>query len=287
MRVMFHGYLKDMVPDGIETIDFAVRTVGECVEAASMQIPALNRGPRKVAQILGVKNEHDLLEEDVEVVHIVPAFIGGKRGGLFQILLGGILIAAAVFLPGALFATKLSTILFNVGLSLALSGIASLIAPKPISNSTSFAQNPEGSKYLGAQGNTVRIGTRIPLGYGRQKVYGHILSFNVSEQTLIDTTVTQSYIPLSLSQRRINFTGNVTLNAASQGVPPYTYKLSNIASPLSFNPATRQLSLTGTTYGGILSEYTVTDSAMNSVSVEVAITYGTPPVDRGDYYEWP
>ena len=283
MRVMFHGYLRDMVPDGIENIDFAVKTVGECVKAVSTQIPAFNEGPRKVAQILGVSNEHDLLREDVEVVHVVPAFVGGKRGGLFQILLGGILIAASIFLPGlgTIAGVALNTILFNVGLSLALSGIASLLAPKPVSNSPSFAQNPEGSKYLGAEGNTVRIGTRIPLGYGRQKVYGHILSFNVSTQTLLDPATDPSLTPsgpLSLSQGPISLglqSLTRTLTAAQGGTSPYTYTLSNISTPLTFNANTRLLTVATGSQGGRICQYTVTDSAMNSVSLAVIINYDT------------
>ena len=297
MRVMFHGYLRDMVPPGIETIDFAVKTVKECVEAVSIQIPAFNKGPRKVAQIVGVRNEHDLLREDMKVVHVVPAFIGGKRGGFFQILLGGILIAAA-FIPGlgVIAGVALKTILLNAGLALALGGIASLIAPKPPSNAPS-AQNPEGSKYLGAQGNTVKIGTRIPLGYGRQKVYGHILSFNVTSQTLADRAtvsasgapvidpvtgkpVTSSRVkpsnPLSLSQGSVNLPigkTRATLARAQGGTAPYTYTL-DTSSPLRFTPSSRSvtISISGEV-GGQICRYKVTDGNGDSVSVTVAISY--------------
>ena len=283
MRVAFHGHLTEMVPPGIENIDFAVKTVGECVEAVSTQIPALTRGPRKRVQILGVQNEHDLLREDVEVVHIMPSFTGGKRGGFFQIILGGLLIAASILVPaGFLIANvALKTILFNAGLSLALSGVASLLAPKPPS-STSSGAAPEGSKYLGAAGNTVQIGTRIPVGYGRQKVYGHILSFNVSEQSL--TAHADPTKALSLSQGSINFFGSRAgyfLVKAKGGNGPYTYTLSNISTPLSFNPTTRLLTITGASTGGVVSTYTATDADMNTVSVEVTIDYNFNDRDRG------
>ena len=283
MRVMFHGSLQAMVPDGIEVIDFAVKTVRECVEAVSIQIPAFNKGPRKLVQILGVQNEHDLLREDVDVVHIMPAFVGGKRGGLVQILLGGLLIAASILLPGlgTIAGVSLNTILFNAGLAIALSGIASLFAPKPPSNVAST--NPEGSKYLGAQGNTVKIGTRIPLGYGRQKIYGHILSFNVSEQSLVGVTgAVESSVKLSLSQGTVELYDSdgagaaITLNEAEGGTAPYTYTLSNIATPLSFDEATRVLAIPkNKAYAGLICTYTVTDARMNSVSVDITVSYDT------------
>ena len=283
---MFHGSLQAMVPNGIDTIDFAVKTVKECVEAVSMQIPAFAKGPRKVVQILGVQNEHDLLREDVDVVHIMPAFVGGKRGGLVQIILGTLLIAAAILLPGlgTIAGVSLNTILFSAGLSLTFSGIALLFAPKPPSNTPS-ANNSEGSKYLGAQGNTVKIGTRIPLGYGRQKVYGHILSFNVSaEQSLVDSTggtkpTTSGGLSLSQGAVRLYADGSATtrtLIKAEGGTAPYTYKLSNVSSPLSFNTSTRVLSVGfNTSYGGRLCTYTVTDADMKSVSVDIAVSYDT------------
>ena len=278
---MFHGYLRDLVPPGTEDIDFAVKTVKECVEAVSRQIPAFNQGARKIVQIVGVNNEHDLLREDVEVVHIVPAFAGGKRGGLIQIVLGTLLIVASIYFPPvALGAVSINAIGVSIGLSLALSGVAALLASKPASNVTS--DNPEGSKYLGAQGNTVKIGTRIPLGYGRQKVYGHILSFNVSEETLADPAITSSgnltlsQGPISLDLSRLTSTLG---SAQGSGSPPYTYSLTGIKSPLSFDANTRIVTLTPVIrtgmHGGFLATYTVTDSDMRSASVEVSIIYDT------------
>ena len=45
-------------------------------------------------------------------------------------------------------------------------------------------QDPEASKYLGADQNTVKIGTRIPLLYGKHQAFGHYLSFNVDAKDI-------------------------------------------------------------------------------------------------------
>lgn len=182
MRVKLHGPLRDLAPEGLQEVDFDVRDVKQCVEAFSLQCPGFVR-ERPLVQIQEVKNEHDLLRNDVEEINIMPAFVGGKRGGFIQILVGAALVAVSLAVPGlgTIGGIAVASILFNAGLSLVLAGVMSLLAPKPPS-STPAGENPEGSKYLPASGNTTRIGTRVPMGYGRQQVFGHILSFNVTAE---------------------------------------------------------------------------------------------------------
>ena len=277
MRVKFHGALQQHVPPGIEDIDFAVNTVKECIEAVTSQIPAFTTLPRKVVQVMGVNNEHDLLRTDMDVVHIMPAFVGGKRGGLVQIVIGGLLIAASFLIPGlAPFAV---TFLFNAGVALALGGLATLLAPKPSSTNPSSATNPEGSKYLGARGNTTRIGTRIPLAYGRQRMYGHILSYNVTSVD-VDKEAGVESSTLSLKQSQVNLTGDgvrvfAVLKEATGGNGPYTYSATNLGSDLTFTASTRTLSVRSQVKGSQTIIYTVTDADKLTAKVSVPVGYNT------------
>ena len=286
MRVKFYGALQQYVPPGIEDIDFAVNTVKECIEAVTSQIPALRTLPRKVVQVLGVNNEHDLLRTDMDVVHIVPAFVGGKRGGLVQIVIGGLLIAAS-FLPGL--TPFVATFLFNAGVALALGGLAALLAPKPSSTNPSSATNPEGSKYLGARGNTTRIGTRIPLAYGRQRLYGHILSYNVTAADVVrvgeEIGVGVETGTFSLKQNHVNLSADNTvaravLKEASGGASPYTYRMTNLGS-LTFNPSTRTLSARAGLFGVQSCTYTATDADNTAVSVSFTVAYDTEAISHG------
>ena len=290
MRVKLYGGLQKLAPPGLEGIDFQVENVKQCVEAFSFQCPGFQR-ERPVVQIKGVENEHDVLRTDLDVLHIMPAFIGGKRGGFLQILIGAVLIAASYFVPGGFLIGKvaLSTILFNAGLSLALSGVLALMAPKPPSSTPFQGDNTEGSKYLAAQGNTTRIGTRIPIGYGRQKVYGHILSYNVtaaeSDEDIVSeqpggtapTNAVQS--SLALSQSNVifppgsGFDSIVTLNAATNGASPYTYSATNLSNFITFDPSNRRLTSLGGLAGGRIIDYTVTDADGAEVTVRVPVSY--------------
>jgi hypothetical protein len=66
-----------------------------------------------------------------------------------------------------------------------LGGILQMLAPTPKSNTGSSDQ----SLYVPSNQNTVKIGTRIPLIYGRVRHFGHYLSFNVDSKRLDDSTM--------------------------------------------------------------------------------------------------
>lgn len=117
--------------------------------------------------------------------------MGVRRGGFFQIVLGAVLIAAAIWTGGATLAGFQLGIAggsfryFRFSRSVNDAGWSYVIpkpAPKADSSSTSSEADPEASKYLGASGNTVKIGTRIPVMYGENKANGHYISFNVDSK---------------------------------------------------------------------------------------------------------
>jgi predicted phage tail protein len=179
-RVHFHGYLKALCPDVIEVF---ASSVAEAVEGVTSQLPALAPTPllgRHRVQVVGCETVEDLKTSDMTEIHIVPQFSGGKKGGFTQIIIGAALIALAFTPIGAavLFGAKLATVMFFAGASLVLGGVMQLLAPAPKRDQA--VGDPEASKYLGTPGNTVTSGTRIPVLYGRDKVYGHILSFNIN-----------------------------------------------------------------------------------------------------------
>ncbi|ECW2477483.1 tail assembly protein, partial [Salmonella enterica subsp. enterica serovar Florida] len=67
------------------------------------------------------------------VIHIVPRMEGAKSGGIFQVVLGAVAIAAAFWTGGASMAAwgALSTGLFTAGASMMLGGVAQMLTPQP------------------------------------------------------------------------------------------------------------------------------------------------------------
>lgn len=179
-RIVFHGPLKHLEP-----IEVVATTPAEAIEAVTRQLPEFRGSPhfgRYRLKVAGINSLEDLHKPtEIEEFHVVPQLNGGK-GGFVQVLVGAALVAASFAIPGSTLAFGAFTLqgfTMAVGASLFLGGVAQLLAPQPeLAGKTE--DNPANSLYLGSDQNTVAIGTPIPILYGKYRVYGHFLSFDVS-----------------------------------------------------------------------------------------------------------
>lgn len=185
VKIVAHGYLKDLCPE----ITLSGHNVAEVINGLGKQVPALrvaNGQERHCIQVMGFETKEAIfaeIPEGVTELHIMPAMIFGGFGGFLKVIIGIIIIAAVVLSAGgfaaAFAATGLTSFALNMGISLVLGGLLEMMSPAPTMTGGQSTKDVEGSKYLGATENTVAIGTRIPLVYGRYKVFGHYLSFDV------------------------------------------------------------------------------------------------------------
>lgn len=178
MKVIFHGKFAQ---DYGREHNILAKNIYEAVEALTRQLKFYADRlieDRPVAKIVGYDTQRSL-EENPEVIHIVPAIAGGKGAG--KILVGAALIGLSfVVAPASPF---LASVLFNVGVSLALSGIVQLFIKAP---TLSGQQDPEASQYLGLANNTTKVGTLRPYSMGTIKVTAaHLLALNVDSSDLI------------------------------------------------------------------------------------------------------
>jgi predicted phage tail protein len=170
-KIHLHGALKKLCPEGIE---LEAETVLEAVNGMC-KLLRLKPHPitgRSLVKVVGFETVESLSEKSEQRdLHIVPAFLGGKNWvGVVKIVVGAVLIAAA-FVVGV--ASPWGLLLLNMGVGLVVGGLINILFPTKQAD-TGF------SNYLGAPGNTTRIGTRIPLMFGKNvKHYGHILSYNI------------------------------------------------------------------------------------------------------------
>jgi len=190
VKIFLHGYLKDLYPNVIELTGSSVKEIinGLCKQTKAFD-PKLGED-RHTISVVGFRTKESIegpLPSDTTELHLVPTLSGGK-GGLLKIVVGIVFIAAVVITAGgfaaagALISSNIfAAIAFNIGVSLVLGGLLEMLSPAPKKDGGggAVANDPEASKYLGATQNTVKIGTRIPIGYGRFKIYGHYLSFDV------------------------------------------------------------------------------------------------------------
>lgn len=130
------------------------------------------------------KGKRNIAEQDLEypvsgeVIRIVPVVIGSKRSGFLQTILGVALIAVAAFAPwGA--AIWASNIAFNVGAVVALGGVIQMLSPQPKGLATKQSADNKASYAFGGVTNTASQGYPVPLGYGKRRIGGAIISAGI------------------------------------------------------------------------------------------------------------
>lgn len=114
-----------------------------------------------------VINGHAVAADEVEMSfgeknwHIMPVAAGCKSGW-GQVLLGAVLIGASFFVPVG------GSVLFGMGASMALGGVAQELAPAPGVSDYGERENPEARPSYLSSGpvNTVEPGLTLPVAYG-------------------------------------------------------------------------------------------------------------------------
>jgi len=177
VSIYLQGYMAKFIPNGRVTVEaFNVR---DALEKLQNYLP---KGVRHLVKIKELGCPDDL-EEVKETLTITPIFEGSgggsKRSSGIQIGIGILLIAFAIWAgpSGAkLIGAAAKQFLIGVGANLIIGGALQLLQKSPKADPT---QGDKRSRFINGDKNTIKEGTPIPLIYGRQKVYPHILSFNI------------------------------------------------------------------------------------------------------------
>lgn len=107
-----------------------------------------------------------------DVIRIVP-IIAGSKSAFGRILIGAVLVVASYFTGGAA-----SSIFFNLGVGLALGGVAQLLSPPPKTPDTPGSSNKT-SGVFGGPVNVSAQGAAVPVGYGRMIVGSVVVSAGI------------------------------------------------------------------------------------------------------------
>lgn len=162
----------------------SVSSVREAVRALTIMLPGFERyletsNERGVGYTVfnGKVNisEDDLkLDGVAEVIRIAPVTVGSKKAGMFSVLLGAALVAAAIWMPGI--SIGVSNFLFKVGAVMALGGVSQMLVPTGTQGLTSDAKETRKSYSFGAPVNQVAAGNAVPLLYGQREIGGVLIS---------------------------------------------------------------------------------------------------------------
>lgn len=112
-------------------------------------------------------------------IRIIPIPTGSKSGGLFQVVLGAVIMATAFFTGGASLAAMgwIATSAFMMGGSMVLGGVMQMISPQQggVMRESQGAENKPSYAFGGAV-NTTAAGYPIPIPYGYRTVGGAVWS---------------------------------------------------------------------------------------------------------------
>ncbi len=173
VKLILTGYLKDFVPKGEIIVDaFNAR---DALMKAGNYLPKGATHQVQVSELACV----DSLQENHEVLTIQPLYQGSggsnKKAGGIQIALGILLVAFSGGIAGLGLGLSKGAVILT-GAQLILGGALQLLQKSPKADPI---QGDKKSRFINGEKNTVKEGTPIPLIYGRQKVYPHVLSFNI------------------------------------------------------------------------------------------------------------
>jgi len=181
IKVLFHGALKRICPDEYK-VD--VNTPAEAIRAVTNQFrDKLIRkdGQRFVCSVKECPRDVDLNSSvRGDEINIYPAFCasggGGKKGGMVTMVIGAVLVAAGVAMMLSGVGTAFAPSVIMAGAGMFFSGLSNYLFPMP--DTSNDSSSPDSSRVFGNSGNTTKIGTRIPIGYGKYKICGQYLSIN-------------------------------------------------------------------------------------------------------------
>lgn len=125
--------------------------------------------------------ELDLKGSDAEEIRIAPIIQGSKQGGLFQVVLGAVLVVAGVFTGGL--TSGLGIALMAGGAALALGGVVQMLSPTAKTGSLDRNEDGNNPSYgFGSAVTTIAQGNPYPVLYGEREIGGAIESGGVYPQ---------------------------------------------------------------------------------------------------------
>ncbi|MDE9447707.1 tail assembly protein [Xenorhabdus bovienii] len=173
-----------LIPQFGREYKLAVSSPIEAIRALSVMIDgfekflltARERG-LTFAVFIGKRNiSRDELELSGEGdIRIVPVIIGSKKAGIFQTILGAVMVVAGVFA----WATPWGVPLVMSGVSMMLGGVVQMLSPMPGGLARREDPDNKPSYAFGGPVNSIAQGNPVPIGYGRRRIGGAIISAGI------------------------------------------------------------------------------------------------------------
>lgn len=193
-KVRLHGILREKFGSEFE---LDIESVAEAVRALCILVQGFESFMAN-AHLQGIKFAIYLDDRNIgadelcfatksSVIRISPVIDGAKSGGIIQIVVGVVMIAAAFVTGGTSLAAwgAMEAALAGTGAVMLLGGVSQMMMPSAISN---MDQNQDGNKPnygFGGAVTTVAQGLPVPILYGQREIGGFIISAKQESKDLM------------------------------------------------------------------------------------------------------
>lgn len=168
----------------ISTVHESTRSLAATIEGFEKFMISSNRRGLTYAVFKGKKNigVDDLgYPVTTDVIRIVPVVIGSKKAGSLQTILGAVLVVVGVAI-GYFTGGVLSSVGYGaakLGAAMMLGGVVQMLSPQASGLASKQDSANQASYAFGGVTNTASQGYPVPVGYGRRRVGGAIISAGI------------------------------------------------------------------------------------------------------------
>ena len=153
-----------------------------CVQLAGFEAFMMNAHKRGL-RFAVFHDKHNVGENELDMNHtakiirVVPIVEGSKKAGLFETIIGAVMVVAGIVVTGMTFggAGAVGAGLIGAGIGLMVGGIAQMLMPKVDAQDNNQDGN-KSNKGFGTAVTTIAQGNPVPILYGEREIGGFIMS---------------------------------------------------------------------------------------------------------------
>lgn len=136
---------------------------------------AVFRGKRNI----GVQDFQELAGDSD--IRIAPVMEGAKKAGIFQTILGAVMVVAGIVVTGLSYgwATPVGGAMISAGIGMMAGGIYQMLSPQPKGLQGRDDPDNKPSYAFGGSVNTLAMGNPVALLYGAREIGGAIISAGI------------------------------------------------------------------------------------------------------------
>ena len=126
------------------------------------------------------KDELDLASGGQEI-RIVPVIIGSKKAGVFQTILGAVLVVAGIVVTGLTwgYAAPVGGAMINLGAAMMVGGVVQMLSPQVGGLASRQSPDNKPSYAFGGPVNSTAQGNPVGVLYGKRRIGGAVISAGI------------------------------------------------------------------------------------------------------------